>query len=294
MNLTHVSMDTNEAMSLFPQRGFDPKGLARMLRDRRLHLSITELSLIEVLAGAAEGQYQRFCRIVELAEAAGSAHFSIGAGLRSIVDHELAFLGQPAVEKFPHYSADLQEHFFERLAGSPESFAKWHKDDVMETVHWIDATTWLAKDQQARALGAQHDDFSTPAKAQDWLDRHIPKIPESLATNWVLELLVKDAEVRARVAREPQRCPTLVAMAAATTLNGYGALAGVEKGWSRYGWLASAPNNYTDARIIGEAAYADVLASNDYGLRRRAECLRELKLFRAEAMRWSELLARPV
>lgn len=292
MKLTLVSMDTNEAMKLFPRQGFDAKGVAQTLKDRALHVSITELSLVETLAGAAEGQYHRFCRIAEFAEMAGAAHFSIGAGLRAVIDHELTFGDLPAGEKFPRYSAELQAHFFGRLVASQEVFEHWHKAEVMETARWFDPEGWWAKDQAARAAGGQHAEFATPAGAQDWLDQNIPEIPKQLATNWVLELLIKDDAIRARVAREPERCPTIVAMAAATTLNGYGALVGVEKGWSRYGWLAPALNNYTDARIIAEAAYAHVLASNDGGLRRRAECLKMLNLFRAEAVRWSDLLQR--
>jgi hypothetical protein len=107
-----------------------------------------------------------------------------------------------------------------------------------------------------------------------------------------MEMMMKDDALRARVT--PELCPTLAAYAGAVSLNRCGATLGVEKDWNPYGWLAPALNDYTDAPIIGQAAYAHVLVSMDKGLTRRAKLLQELKLFRPQVMSWDALLAWPV
>lgn len=288
---TILSIDTNDAIGLFPRQGFDPKTLLETLQRRRVHVSITELSLAETLVGDPEGQYQRFRRIAEFADLAGPYYFSVGASMRYIIDRELSFSALATEDKLHRYHPEGQARMFALLAGSREQFRLWHQEAVMETASWLNPNMWFDKDKQARTVGAALSDFATPAKAQAWLDHAISMIPQCLYESWVLELLVKDDQLRGRVAREPEKCPTLVALAAVGILNGYGALAGVERGWNRYGWLASAPNNWTDARILAEAAYSDVLTSNDAGLRARALCLKGLKLFKPDVTRWRDLIA---
>lgn len=295
ISLTIVSMETNDAINLFSPKGWDQQGydaqrLLGQLQQRNLHLSITELSLAETFVGNPEGQRQRFHRMKEFADLAGATWFSIGANMRWVIDREQTFSHPTEEDRLVRWDADAQAALFDRLAGSPEAFHQWHAEAVMDTARWLDPDTWHAKDQQVRAAYANDPSFADPSKAEEWLDGAIATIPDRLYDSWMLELLVPDDQLRARVAREPQRCPMLVALGAVGMLNGYGAITNAEKGWARYGWLATARNNWTDARLLAEAAYSHVLASNDRGLRDRARCLKGLGLFRPEVTRWKDLM----
>jgi hypothetical protein len=125
------------------------------------------------------------------------------------------------------------------------------------------------------------------------VEAQIAQIPDDLASNWVVETSAKEKAQPERVAREPERCLSLVAFAGVISMNRCAVTMGVVSDRPRLSWLAPAPDDHTDARIIGQAAYAHVLVSKDVGLCRRAKRLQELKLFRPEVMRWEELLARP-
>lgn len=325
MDLMLISIDNNQTKKLFPQNGFDPKGLAQTLRDRRLHLSYTEDSLAEALALEPVAAYDRCLRIAEFAVLAGREWFSVGASLKEIIDHELKFSDGHPGPKFPRNSAERQAHFFSGLLQSRESFEEWHRTELAKITQWSDAKGRLAKDQADSVRGLSWEEFiakipkilepedpaddreqhlarvkaghaemqkllATPESTQDYLEEQISKIPQELSTNWVVEKMVQDVALRARVT--PERCPTLVALAGGYSLIRCGATMGVEKDWSRLGWLAPARNDWTDARITAQAAYAHVLVSEDKGLCRRAKLLQDLKLFRPQVMRWDDLLQR--
>lgn len=326
MELTLVSIDNNYTGQLFPRANFDPKALAQTLRDRRLHLSYTEDSLAEALGLEPVAAYERLTRIADFADVAGPEWFSIGAGLDAIIAHELKFADEPSGPKFPHYTEAFRKQWFSGLLASRATFDRWHQCELAKIKKWFDPEGRLAKDQAVSVRGVSYEDLlkripnirervaalgvseekleadykqllkrlATPAGAQDVVKEQIANLPKELATNWVLEKRLQDAALVERVARERERCPALVAEAGAVSLIRIGASLGVEEGWNPYGYLTPAKNDWADAFIIAQAAYANVLVSNDKGLRCRAELLRELKLFRPEVMRWDELLARPL
>jgi hypothetical protein len=315
MALRLVSIDNNATDVLFPKDGFHPEDLMQTVLERQLHLNYPEDSLAEALGGREpEWVYERFLRIADFADLAGPDWFSVGVPLKAAIDQELKFNDSLTGPERLRYAPEFQADFFSRLRAR-EAFNYWSETVRAEHERWSDAKGRLAKDQAdcargmtyerlverhpeveraakaaGRDLSADYDDFVKKLATRRFVEEEIAKIAD-LSSNWAMEMLVEDPALRGRITSE--RCPTLAAYAGALSLNRCGATLGVRRGWHSYGCLAPALNDYTDARIIASAAYAEVLVSADKDLSCRAKLLQDLKLFRPEVMTWAQLLARP-
>jgi hypothetical protein len=103
-------------------------------------------------------------------------------------------------------------------------------------------------------------------------------------------MLVPDEGIRARVVAEPHRCPSLVTTSLAFMLTGIGAITD-PRGEHEFSDLKISKDSWTDARILGESAYAGVFATRDRDLRRRAARIKAWGFFLPRIVSWAELIA---
>lgn len=290
MELIEVCVDTNVVIGLFKDPDFHPLRLMKLLHHHRLHLSITEIALSQAfIGGPAEERYQRFCNLVAFARSTGHEYFSIGAPLKWIHEQELSFPTYEGIPMVPRHVETEHEKILARAASFAE-FEEWHRVLDAEVRAYLDPDDYLARDKRVRQTAREEHGLDTQVKCAAWLRAELPKVPTHLHENWLLETLVPDEALRARVVAEPHRCPSLVATALAFMLTGIGAITD-PRGEQEFKDLKISKDSWTDARILGESVYAGIFVTGDHDLRGRAGRIKAWGFFQPRVTTWEDLTA---
>lgn len=272
-----VALDTNAMVNLL--ENFSAADIATALRSRFLRLAVPEMSLVQVYSWhRAEDCYRRFCKMVDLARIAPDL-FYIGAPMYRIFQEELSGRRVPST---PCFTNEYLQEWYSNGA-SREMFNEWHEYHRSEA-RYLDPLGWLGTDAEARkkVLGLAPELESqrvAAATVKQWFEH----LPQSIFTDdgWALQSLVRDARQRARVLRNPKRHPFTAVLALACMLNMIAAMAEL-KGHHEFGYLFGERDNWTDARILSSAAYADIFVTEDRNLTKKAALLRGWGFLRPE------------
>lgn len=286
--MRELSLDTNTFIDLLDPRTFDAGRVASELRRLGIHLVVPEIVVAQTFIHPdREKMYARFRRMVELALAARWPMFSFGAPLYRIRNEELSGREIP--------SSPLDTKQMAQVFGGVSSFSdftSWHETLREECKDFLDTQGWLARDHQARRIaGAEIVGALSEREKADHLREWLQRIPASLtADHWMIEALIEDQGDRIRIANNPREFPSVVAFLLMSSVNAVGAAVDL-RGHHEFDYLRIGTDSWTDARIVAASVYADVFATSDARLQKRARLLASWGFFEPQICSWREVFA---